>query len=296
MAARAAQRGIEFAFLGIGQPHDLAADAREIEIAIQRDQHARTILGPLIVDDPCEVADARAFALHLLVLGQFAARPQRFAVDQHRPCRALAVIGPQIVALAILLAVAQQREIAAIGRQLDLARARPVEIGRREDAFETQFHRRGLRALRGGLGGKRRSEAGAQRQRGGQFQRPHHLSGQCRQGCIGCGSSQRPWAKASARRANTPNFSLSASIEIRLRPWGDSGHDPGRPIPVYRPRGVKHRRPVAVSFTPPTKKGGLPNGRPPSIFSRRETVGAYALGALSRRSAMRARLPVRPRR
>ncbi len=115
VAARIAERGIEFAFLGIGQPYHFPAHSREVEIAIERDQHAGAILGPLIVDDALQAADPRALALHLLLLGQFAARTQHLAVDQHRPFARIAVIGPQIVAFAVVGAIAQHGKITPVG-------------------------------------------------------------------------------------------------------------------------------------------------------------------------------------
>ena len=47
----ATERRIEFTFLGIRQPHHIAAQARKIEVTVERDQHARTIFGPLIIDN-----------------------------------------------------------------------------------------------------------------------------------------------------------------------------------------------------------------------------------------------------
>ena len=144
---RLAQRGVELAFLGVGQPERAAIEPREIEVAVERDQHTRAVACPLIVDDALEAADVGALALHLLVLGQFAPGPQRLAVDQHPPFAAGAVVAPQIVALAIALAVAQQGEEPPVGRQLRLPRARPVETGAGENALERQLGSGGHRAV-----------------------------------------------------------------------------------------------------------------------------------------------------
>ena len=101
VGAGVAERGIELALFGIGQLHHVAAQPREVEVAVERDEHAAAIVGPLIVDDPLQAADPRALALHLLVFGQVAARSERLAVDQHRPFARVPVISPQIVALAV---------------------------------------------------------------------------------------------------------------------------------------------------------------------------------------------------
>ena len=107
VGAGVAEGGIELALLGIGKLHRFPAQPREVEVAVERDEHAAGILGPLIVDDPLQAADPCALALHLLVFGQVAARSQRLAVDQHRPFARVPVKGPQIVAFAVVGAIAQ---------------------------------------------------------------------------------------------------------------------------------------------------------------------------------------------
>src|SRR3546814_151681 len=92
-----AQGRVELAFLGIGQPCDSAIEPGEIEIAIKRDQHRAPVALPLIADNALEVAHPRPLALHLLVFAELAARTELFAVDQHGPGPALAVIAPQII-------------------------------------------------------------------------------------------------------------------------------------------------------------------------------------------------------
>src|SRR5690606_23898624 len=90
-------------------------------------------------DDALEAADAQPFTLHLLGFGQFTTAAERFAVHQHAPFAGLAIETPQVVAVLVLLAVAQDRKIAAIGRELHAARTGAVEAGAGKDALERQF-------------------------------------------------------------------------------------------------------------------------------------------------------------
>ena len=113
-AARRKQR-VQFGPLGIGQPGDGAVEPGQIEIAIERHEHARTVARPLVADDALETGDAGAFALHLLVLGELAPASQLLRIHQHPPFAGLDVVAPQIIAVAIIGAVAQQGKIAAIG-------------------------------------------------------------------------------------------------------------------------------------------------------------------------------------
>ena len=133
------QRRIKLAFLGIGQAGHLAVELGEIEIAIQRHEHARPVARPLIGDDPRQPTDPRALALHLLVFGQFAPAAQLLAVDQHRPFAAVHLKAPQVITLRIVFAVAQDSEVFAIGRQFRLARCGAVERRRGKNPLEGEL-------------------------------------------------------------------------------------------------------------------------------------------------------------
>ena len=66
-AAIGAELRIELAFLGLRQTSDRAIELSQIQIAIERHEHARPIACPLIVDDALQIADTRPLALHLLI-------------------------------------------------------------------------------------------------------------------------------------------------------------------------------------------------------------------------------------
>ncbi len=116
IAAIRAQLGIELAFLRIGEARHTSVELSEVEVSIQWHHYARTVRIPLVRDDAFKVAYPRPLALHLLIFGKLASAGEFLAVDQHRPLAVLAVITPQIIALALVLAIAKHGEVAPIGR------------------------------------------------------------------------------------------------------------------------------------------------------------------------------------
>jgi len=119
-----------------GNADDGAVQPGDQQVAIERHDHALAVIGPAIGQNALEVAQTRAFALHLFRLGQGAARGEFGRIDQHPPFMLLPVIAPQVIALAIIGAIAQQRDIAAIGREFDPARDRAAQRRAGKDAFE----------------------------------------------------------------------------------------------------------------------------------------------------------------
>ena len=136
IAALARQLGVEFGAFGVGQAGDGSVEPRKIEIAVERHQHARPVARPLIGNDALEPRHPRAFALHLLVFGQLAARSQCQRIHQHPPFAGLDVVAPQVIAVAIIGAVPEQGEIAPVGRESHLPRRGAIKAGRGEDALE----------------------------------------------------------------------------------------------------------------------------------------------------------------
>ena len=117
---------------------------------------------PIIGRDPLERADPLALAAHLLLFGQGGARSDLRRIDEHPFGAGRRVDRPEIVAVAIVGAVAQQGRELAVGRQLERARARP----RQRRALEQSLERQLLCGQRGGCGHGERDSKGVDRVHG----------------------------------------------------------------------------------------------------------------------------------
>ena len=133
-----AERGVQFIAGTVGQPGNLAVEPGEVQIAIERDQNGLAVGRPFVSHNALQIANPLALALHLFGLGQFLARSELEAVDQHRPLARLAVEPPQVIPLPVVRTVPQHGQPAPIWRQLDPARHRTVQAGAGKDAFEIE--------------------------------------------------------------------------------------------------------------------------------------------------------------
>ena len=123
-AALAADRGVELGSLGVGQAAHLPGEVGEVDVAVERHEQRLAVGRPVVGDDPGQIGDAGALALHPL---GFAQAPRRWRISCCRRAsarRRWRVDRPQIVALEVVGAAAQQRDQLAVGRQL-AARAAP---------------------------------------------------------------------------------------------------------------------------------------------------------------------------
>ena len=120
------------------------------QLAIQRHQQRLAVGAPFIGDDALQVADPGPLALHLLGLGEGPPAGELQRIDQHAPFALLAVIAPQVVALAVIRAVAQQGQPMAIGRKAPPPRGRAVDAGAGIDPLESECGWRGFRNAHAG--------------------------------------------------------------------------------------------------------------------------------------------------
>ena len=156
--ALGADAGVELGRLALGQALHAAVDRGEVEVAVERDEQGLAVGGPVVIDDAGEPADPRAFALHLLGFAEFGAGAELLAVDQHAPLAGGGIERPQIVALAVVGAVAEHGQQLAVGAELHPARRGSGERRAGEQALERQrllgyAGRHGERGLGDGHGG-----------------------------------------------------------------------------------------------------------------------------------------------
>ena len=182
---------------------------------------------PFVIGDALGAGDAGTLPAHLFFLANRAAAADFLGIDQHPLAAARGVDRPQVVAVLVVGAVSEQRDVAAVGRQPGLARRRAIERGTGEHALERD------------VAGESRRGDGGEKQTGE---------------CDAHRPTVRPFAQKKRRSANAPPqlFRLAKAQAF----------------------GAFSARVASVSAPLPP------------VTSRRT----------SRRSAMRAALPVRPRR
>jgi hypothetical protein len=127
----------------IVKPQSLA-DAEQQFPAVRR---------PAIRGDPAQLRRALALATRLLRIGQFGAGAKLNRIDELARRAGGHFIDPQIELVLIVLAPTQERDAAAVRRDLQRARTLPVEVGIAVDAFDRQFfgHGRHRNRHRGGV-------------------------------------------------------------------------------------------------------------------------------------------------
>jgi hypothetical protein len=143
-----ARREARIGFVGRGirePPHRLLGLRREVihvEIAVQRDQQVAAVGREAVLDDAGIGRGALPFPARFLLGGQRLVRAGQGArVDQAAMFLRADVVGPQIVAILVVVTALQVGHELAVGRDLDSAQRRAREIRRREQALQWEFPR-----------------------------------------------------------------------------------------------------------------------------------------------------------
>ncbi len=116
-------------------PHRSGGDVGEVKIAIDGHQDRLGVRRPFIFDDSLGSADAGALAAHLLGFGNLPAA-ELGRIDEHPLGAGGRVERPEIEALAIIGTRLQEGCVAAVRRQLQLARSRARKLRAREDSLD----------------------------------------------------------------------------------------------------------------------------------------------------------------
>jgi len=97
-----------------------------------------------VLDDARQRRGALAFTARFFFDRQGLVRArERARVDQPAMVLGLHVVGPEIVAILVVVAPLQVRDELAVGRNLDSAQGRAGKVGRGEQAFQWEFPRPG---------------------------------------------------------------------------------------------------------------------------------------------------------
>ena len=139
IAAGARNLGVEFGLGSRGDATDVAVEAREIKVAVERDEDRAAVGRPIVADDSAHAREPRALAPHPFLFGYLAPAADAGAVDQHPRLAGARIDRPQIVAVAIVGPVAQHGREPPVGRELEQARRRARQRGAGEDAFEGEL-------------------------------------------------------------------------------------------------------------------------------------------------------------
>ena len=127
IAAAGRHLGIHLRRRGLRQAADGAVQRRQIQVAVDRHQDRLAVRCPVIAHDPARAAQPRALAPHLLRLRYFGPAAHLPAVHQHARLPGGGVHRPQVIPVAVVRAVAQQRRQPPVGRQFRAARHRPAQ-------------------------------------------------------------------------------------------------------------------------------------------------------------------------
>ena len=179
----------------IVEPQPLA-DAEQDLAAVRR---------PAVRDDAAQLRDALALAAGLLGVGKLRRRTQRCRIDEPARRAAGDVEGPEIELVLVAVAALEERDAAAVRRDLERARARPVDVGIGVDPLDRQFR---------GHGGR------ADRNRGGAEQDAHENLPSMR------GLSLRACARGNAESASP--ISIRQRRSMPGSDFGSSVRRPGR--------------------------------------------------------------------
>ena len=138
VAAGLRHLGVDLRLLGLGQAADLAVEAGEVEVAVDRHQDRFAVRRPAIIGDPLGAGDAKPLAAHLLFLGNVGAGADLLRIDQHPRGAGGCVDRPEIEAVLLLLPVAKERDQPSVRGQPGQARRRAGERGALEQPFQRQ--------------------------------------------------------------------------------------------------------------------------------------------------------------
>ncbi len=154
-AALGRELGVGGETAAVGQlAHGIAAglaQVDQVELPAQREQHRLPVRRPLVIDDAAEACDALALATRLLLVRQpLLARQHVVGIDQARAGAGLDVVRPQVEAVAVGIAPAQEADPTPVRRHLRLDQAGAGQRRIAGDGLERQRAGGGGRGLRAG--------------------------------------------------------------------------------------------------------------------------------------------------